>query len=335
MDFLRNIFKRYRSNQSDEQEKQLVDVWYDATGRFPLPKEMTSRKHLARSEEHGWQAVMLQLALDTHAPALNTIPAIRRLPLLMRYAAVFLLLGGSALAIWMRYDHARQAITASSSGQRLWRTIATGVGQRKRLVLPDSSTVWLNNNTVIRLSEEDFRKGNKREIWLEEGEAYFEVISHKASPFIVYVDTLQTTVLGTSFTVEAYRTLNTTRISVMSGKVQVRAPQGVLGIVNRKEMLTYQHGSGAFTKTDVRTGEGMGWWNGRFTLDHADFAELSVRMRARYGVQLKTQNDRILHTSFSAGFNQDTPLKQVLEVLCVIYKTSYTVAKADNTIIIH
>jgi ferric-dicitrate binding protein FerR (iron transport regulator) len=334
MDFLRKIFKRYQHNQSDPQERQLVDVWYEATGKFPLPKGM-GKKQVARSEEKGWQAVAVQLGFDQHELPLLSPPIVKRLPILMRYAAMLLLLGGSALGIWKWYSHAEQGHATASTGEGLWRTISTGTGQRKKLLLPDSSEVWLNNGTTIRLSEENYRNGTKREIWLQEGEAYFEVVSNKKRPFIVHVDTLQTQVLGTSFNIRAYRSLDATQIAVQSGRVQVRAPRGILGTLDKQDMLTYRNKTGSVVTTVKQTGKEMAWWNGRFVLDHAGFAELSVRLNARYGVQLKTNNHRILHTSFSAGFNEQTSLKQVLEVLCVIYKTSYTVAKADNTIIIH
>jgi ferric-dicitrate binding protein FerR (iron transport regulator) len=296
---------------------------------------MSRRGQLTRSEEKGWQAVALQLGFEQHELPLLSPPIVKRLPILMRYAAMLLLLGGSALGIWKWYGEAVHAGTTASASQGLWRTIATGVGQRKRLLLPDSSEVWLNNGTTIRFSEEDYRNSSKREIWLQEGEAYFEVASNKKRPFIVHVDTLQTQVLGTSFTIQAYRSLAATQIAVQSGRVQVRAPQGILGTLDKRDVLTYQNKTGAFATTVKQTGKEMAWWKGRFVLDHAGFAELSVRMKARYGIQLKTHNQRILYTSFSAGFNEDTPLNQVLEILCVIYKTSYTTAKAGNTIIIH
>lgn len=50
--------------------------------------------------------------------------------------------------------------------------VATQFGERKELILPDSSLVVLNANSSIRYSNWD--KEESREIWLD-GEAYFDV----------------------------------------------------------------------------------------------------------------------------------------------------------------
>ena len=328
MDFLKHIFSRYQRNESEAGERQLVDVWYEATGEFPLPHAMTE-KQVIRSEQLGWQAVAKQLGLEQRGTMELRPVMVQRFPAFLRYAAIFIIIAGSAWGFWQWQQETVTRITAQQ-----WRTITTGVGQRKKLLLPDSSEVWLNNATTIRIAEEAYRNDGKREIWIDEGEAYFEVVANQKRPFTVHVDSLETLVLGTSFNVLAYRSLQATQVSVQTGKVRVRTPQRVLATLEKQEVLTCEP-DGSVTKTSKSPGRQTGWWSGKLVLDHAGFSELSVRMKARYGIQLQTNNTRILHTSFSAGFNNDTPLKQVLEVLCTIYKTSYTVAKGNNTIIIH
>ena len=79
--------------------------------------------------------------------------------------------------------------------------ISVAYGEQKRLILPDSSEVWLNAGSSI-LYPETFAK-DKRLVMLD-GEAYFSVKKDTASPFIVEASQLSVKVLGTRFNVKAY-----------------------------------------------------------------------------------------------------------------------------------
>ena len=79
--------------------------------------------------------------------------------------------------------------------------VSVAYGEQKRLILPDSSEVWLNAGSSI-LYPETFAK-NKRQVILN-GEAYFSVKKDTVSPFIVETSQLSVKVLGTRFNVKAY-----------------------------------------------------------------------------------------------------------------------------------
>ena len=62
-------------------------------------------------------------------------------------------------------------------------------------MLPDSSTVWLEPDSKIRISSEFL---NKREVWLT-GSSVFEVKKRVNSDFKVYINTACIEVKGTVF----------------------------------------------------------------------------------------------------------------------------------------
>ena len=79
--------------------------------------------------------------------------------------------------------------------------ISTAYGEQKRLVLPDSSEVWLNAGSTITYPK-TFTKENR--VVTLDGEAYFSVRKDDAKPFIVETSQLSVKVLGTKFNVKAY-----------------------------------------------------------------------------------------------------------------------------------
>lgn len=87
------------------------------------------------------------------------------------------------------------------------------------LCLSDGTRVWLNENSEIEYPVQ-FAK-NERTVTLK-GEAFFEVKRDPSRPFIITSGKIKTTVLGTSFNVNAY---NDTKpeVNVRTGKVQVES----------------------------------------------------------------------------------------------------------------
>lgn len=96
--------------------------------------------------------------------------------------------------------------------------VKNAAAEHKQVQLEDGTRVWLSANSNLSYPEH-FRAGN-RKVQLE-GEAFFEVAHDAEHPFIVSAGPVQTTVLGTSFNIEAYGAKNKTRITLLSGKVSV------------------------------------------------------------------------------------------------------------------
>ena len=93
--------------------------------------------------------------------------------------------------------------------------VATAVGKRKIVRLRDGSRIELNTATQIKTRME----GPAREVWLEGGEAYFEVKHANNQPFVVHAGSRTVTVLGTKFTVS--REGENVKVAVVEGRVRV------------------------------------------------------------------------------------------------------------------
>ena len=93
--------------------------------------------------------------------------------------------------------------------------VSTPVGGHKVINLPDGSRVELNTASLVR-SEVG---ADRREVWLDRGEAYFEVAHAEGRPFVVHAGPRTITVLGTKFSVR--RDGDRVTVSVREGRVRV------------------------------------------------------------------------------------------------------------------
>ncbi len=84
--------------------------------------------------------------------------------------------------------------------------VTTAKGATEKIVLADGSTVNLNAGSRLRYPVTF--SGPNRDIYLEEGEAFFTVAENPSHPFIVHSRGLATTALGTSFNIRAYSASN-------------------------------------------------------------------------------------------------------------------------------
>jgi transmembrane sensor len=91
----------------------------------------------------------------------------------------------------------------------------TEVGGRETVPLADGSRVELNTATRLRARVSH----DRRTVWLDRGEAYFEVAHDRAHPFVVYAGSRKVTVLGTRFSVR--RDGEQVEVTVAEGRVRV------------------------------------------------------------------------------------------------------------------
>ncbi len=86
------------------------------------------------------------------------------------------------------------------------------------VTLRDGSVVTLKKGS--RISYEPSFNGDNRVVYLS-GEAFFEVAKNPKKPFFVYANELVTKVLGTSFTIRAYKEDKEVTVEVKTGRVSV------------------------------------------------------------------------------------------------------------------
>jgi transmembrane sensor len=96
-------------------------------------------------------------------------------------------------------------------------TYATALGGHRAIVLADGSRIELNTNTVLRTQIGK----NQRLVWLEKGEAFFQVKHDAARPFIVTAGDYRVRDLGTQFSVRNDR--NHLEVALVEGSARFEA----------------------------------------------------------------------------------------------------------------
>lgn len=186
-------------------------------------------------------------------------------------------------------------------------------GQRSRVVLPDSSEVFLGAGSKLKFPERFASK--TREISLE-GEAFFQVTKNPNKPFIIHTGTVQTRVLGTSFRIEAFKGAPLT-VSVATGKVRVddyaNHQMKSLAVLLPGQKISY-----AFAKTLlglVDIDEVKDWKDGRLVFRKASLREITATLERWYNVKFEYQNGPKSKEEISVVLQGNEPLAKLMKIL--------------------
>jgi ferric-dicitrate binding protein FerR (iron transport regulator) len=146
-------------------------------------------------------------------------------------------------------------------------------------VLADGTKVFLHGSSRVRYTIHMDKA--QREVWLEKGEAFFDVAKDKAHPFVVHVDSATVEVLGTSFDVRI--TDATVSVAVAPGKV------GFTAIKNKAAALLTPGLTGAYVKagSSIRITESsnqLAWRTGEVKFSNSPLREVLATMEHVYEV---------------------------------------------------
>ena len=191
----------------------------------------------------------------------------------------------------------------------------------RKLTLPDGSRICLNEGTRLAYQPERFNL-RSREVWLEEGEAFFEVCPDPSRAFTVYHGSMRTIVRGTSFNIRSYKSLGEEVVAVRSGRVEVRTDTLLVGSLKRGEAILWNRATGHLTHAGCSDDDLMAWMEHRLVLRHASVAELGLRIKQLYNKDLVVEDNALPEMRLSVAFPPRCPLENVVSVLAELYGVS-------------
>lgn len=194
-------------------------------------------------------------------------------------------------------------------------------GVRSQFVLPDGSTVWLNSESTVKYPE-DFNKQNIRQIQLE-GEAFFDVKRDINHPFVVKTESIEVTVLGTSFNVMAYKDNKITETTLVTGKVGIernqsktRNAQKVILTPNHKAVFNKETDKFIMDKVDAEIY--TSWKNGKLIFDNTSFADVIEKIERWYGIDVEYDKELASKYFYTITITNEN----IEEVLLLLKKTT-------------
>jgi ferric-dicitrate binding protein FerR (iron transport regulator) len=192
-------------------------------------------------------------------------------------------------------------------------------GTRSRFNLPDGSSGWLNSDSYLKYPVWFI---NNREVELN-GEAFFDVVKKKYSPFRVHTGGIQVEALGTHFNVMAYPDCERVEVSLEEGSVKVTKPETNLNeILIPDQRLVFSKSENKVAINSGDTDYFTSWKDGFLVFRNVPMREVAARLSRWYNSEIIIEDDKLKEVPFRATFKNES-LERVLSLLAISTPISY------------
>jgi len=304
---------KYLLNETDEDEQQRVKQWLAADGAnaahynqlkkiWDESQQLTST--LTVDENRAWEKFQQKIHPGLGRPASFGWAKIA--------AAVIVLLGIGFLTYWTLNNRVKEKTVAAQQAPL-------------NDILPDGSVVTVNKGSSISYPSKF--KGKTRPVALK-GEAFFNVTPNKQKPFIISINDVEITVVGTSFNVKNIN--GNTEVVVESGIVRVTKSGKTVELKAHEKLLTEAQDS-VMVKEESKDQLYKYYRTKEFVCDDTPLWKLVQVINEAYNSHVVIGNPALKDATITTTFYNES-LDQVLNVISITFNTK--VVKQGDTIIL-
>lgn len=252
-------------------------------------------------------------------------------------AAVLTLGDGREVALGKGADYSTEILNAKEDrivyapkqdkgSQMEYNYLSVPRGGQFSLLLSDSTKVWLNSESKLKYPVE-FVAGQRREVYLLYGEAYFEVTSstkNNGDDFKVYHKDQEIQVLGTQFNIKAYGDEPEVLTTLVEGKVAVRNGERSLEIApGEQSRLNLDTGAIEVSKVDVFAE--ISWKSGVFSFKKKRLEEIMRTLARWYDMEVIFENKSLKDKRFKGVLRKNQSIEDILSVIMSSSLRSYEI----------
>lgn len=320
------LIAQFLNGQCSKEEAEYVFQYFQER-----PEEL--EKYVSEEE---WAAFSTSMRIDTHTDKTawaeirtHTYAAARgRKIYMMRSvaaAALLLLVTGGTLYMLRHHERPAPAIAAvkNTITAPAYTNIYNNEKKDKKIKLEDGSEILLLPGSKLQY-QHPFT--DKQRLVKLAGKAFFEIAGDSKRPFIVYAGELTTTVLGTSFWIEARQHVN---IRLISGKVVVGKENNNFPPVYLQpgQQLSYVSGSSQpivsaippLKKKDTGSIAPLVQENDQgITFSQAPLKKVFAKLQMLYQVEISYSEQDIRNMTFSGSYTVADKPADILQTIAVI-----------------
>lgn len=311
-----DLIKRCLSGDASQHEMDLVESWLDQRDEEdPFGGLSNTEKERIRL------SIFDRLVSRMSAPSL--IKATKRRP-----KKRILLYGvASIIIVLCLFTYSLPSLVPATEIKDVVMRSVSSNGESRKVILSDSSIVWLKGTSSIFYPEEF--SANERNVELV-GEALFEVTKDPHRPFKIRCGGLTAKVLGTSFNIKS----NTTDVEVvvLTGKVALSSKgnsQGLIVLPNEKAV--YNEAQDQLEKVEVKEKERTAKVQGTeyiMRFNASSMTDVIQKIEGKFNVRVSVSDERLRNCTITADFT-DQSLIRTLSMIAQTLDIAYSIESKE------
>lgn len=325
-DLLHILDKNLNGSASLEEKKKLEEFLAMRRENSPRSKETFDISKKEKIKIVMYEAIFARIQEQERR---NETTGIRRRKVIWYAAAAVVLVSMTMSWILLQGNSPQPELT--------YITKSTSRGQKSTITLDDGTTIRLNAESSITYPE-SFEALDSRNITLT-GEAFFEVAKDEEKPFIVKSEGLLTTVLGTSFNVNAYKDNESIAVTVATGSVNVKSSVSNQGLplssqtLNPGQQGLFNKQSAQITKSEVHLETLLSWKDNKIVFDDILFTEAMAMLERWFDVDINYENPGAAAGCYISGKFKGEKLINILDGLKFLKGFDYQIQSEKKILI--
>ncbi|MBD2755809.1 FecR family protein [Spirosoma validum] len=332
-----DLLDKYLRNECNDQEKEQVEAWYATLRNKTDYIDSLPEQEQQQLQNETFFNIQSQLEVDKKH-------VVSAFSLNWAWAAGIAASIGLLLGIYITYREADYQLLSSLQTSSVFtrskekERIATiqFVNHELRPVvrrLPDSSSVLMRTGASITYPQ---KFDPDKRLATFSGEGFFDVRKDKSRPFFIQSGEVKIKVLGTSFNVKAVAARKVFQISVVTGRVQVSAPDRQ----QNEQQVILKPQQQAFFETDskrliaslmpVQSRKEI-YEPTTIVFSETPLDQVVEKLQKRFNIQIRLATPKLASCRVSADFEQQS-LPFIMEMLCTALDATYTMS--DKTVVI-
>jgi transmembrane sensor len=329
----RQLLRRYLDNSCTDEERRVIDQWYELLGNEQKP---LSNEEVTELENRLWHKIQSVTTNERSA----AIPFKNHKNNWWKYAVAASVIGIVVLIGNVVFKNKNKSSDTSSliiaKVNEGFSEEINNSGEIKKIQLEDKSFVSIYPGSKLAFPKHF--APDKREVYLE-GEALFTVSKNPNRPFFVYNNQIVTQVLGTSFTVQNKNgkievAVKTGRVAVYENGEQINLNEveqksnGVIITPNQK--VTYYQKERHFVTSIVdqpapaTTDTTQPAISNHFNYNETPLYKVIKDLEDTYKLEIVLENEKMKNCLFTGDLSNQNMFNQ-LEGICVAFSSSYEI----------
>jgi ferric-dicitrate binding protein FerR (iron transport regulator) len=308
-----HLIGKYLTGKESNEELGHLKAWInESNDHYKLFNSLKEGKNIADSmdefgtfnKERAWKRYMARIE----------ILSIRKKLTLWKVAAVFFFLNKgnvSPLAINNTYT-----------------TVSTNNGQNSKVLLPDSSVVWINSGTTLSYNT-NFAVSDRTVILT--GQAFFQIAKNEQIPLTVKCNELNVKVLGTRFDVSAYPEERNISIVLESGSVELldTKDKTFAQMLNPGEKAEYNIERNELSISVVDSYNYTSWKDGILIFRDEPMENVFAKLERWYNIDIEVKNEKVNQLIFNATIVNES-MGEIFDLIKFSCAISYTIINSKN-----
>lgn len=187
-------------------------------------------------------------------------------------------------------------------------------GKEFRIMLEDSTVVWLNSESVLRYPERFAEDSRRVSI---SGEAYFEVKPDKDRPFYVEAGNQLVRVYGTTFNIRRYRDENVVLTTLEKGSISIspKDKEDAALFLSPGHQARFDNESATVSMKEVNPEIVTGWRHGKFVFEETPLSTIMRDLSRWYDFDYEFADESLKDIVFMGSVSRYSDFRTIIRIL--------------------